>query len=341
MSMKREELNRNEQLYGPSPSCLEVIWKFNPEHISRYVDGYATSILRSRLGKDFSFPENQIILGNGAEDILRTVFNQLKENETVLIPNPTYTYYQKYLENRKIIVNTFGFDVTENEYVFSVTNILDSYNQYQPKVLLIASPNNPTGSTISPKQLLGILEKISTDCILVLDEAYFGFDLEYRQDAVITLLNKYPNLMIVRSFSKLYGLAGLRIGFGICGSKAYEFLNWQHQYLGFNRLLEEVAVVALDSREYYADISNKIIKDRELFIAEVSKSKHFKPFVSKANFVLVGFNAKYQTLVEKMLNEDQTPIAKLVGEGLMRVTVGTSEKVKQFADTLKHTNYEY
>ncbi len=339
--MKKVELNRNEQLYGPSPSCLETIRNFNPDHVNRYADGYSASILRTRLSSEFNFSENQIILGNGAEDILRVVFNQLKDNETILISNPSYTYYQKYLDSRGITVNTFSFEITEKEYVFNTANILNSYNQYKPKVLLITSPNNPTGSNISSDQLKEVLEKISTDCILVLDEAYFGFDSEYNQDAVMSLLNKYPNLMIIRSFSKLYGLAGLRIGFGLCGSVAYDFLNWQHQYLGFSRLLEEVAIVALDSKEYYDDISSKIVSDRKFFIAEVSKSKHFKPYESKSNFVLVGFDAKYQTSIEKILKEDQSPIAKLAGEGLMRVTIGTTDQVKQFADRLKSINYEY
>jgi len=334
--MKKTELNRNEQLYGPSPKCSEVIEAFNPEHLNRYIDGYYVSELRTKLGLEFDFPADQIILDCGAEGILTTIFNCIRKGDSLLTATPTFTFYQKYLSIRDIPLHAFDFKIHNSEYQYNVDNILHSYDQHKSNIVLISSPNNPTGNSISPDQLETILKHMSSNALLILDEAYYGFDSEYDQKGFLSLLSQYPNVMIIRSFSKLYGLAGLRIGFALCGTTVLKRLNWQHQYLGFSRILEEVAIAALDSKVYYKEVSDKIIRDRELFITEISKSKDFTPYASKANFVLVGFDKNNQSAVSAILSAEDSPIAKIVDDDLMRVTIGMTEQVRAFSDKLKN-----
>ncbi|MCF7865326.1 MAG: aminotransferase class I/II-fold pyridoxal phosphate-dependent enzyme [Candidatus Pacebacteria bacterium] len=334
-------MNRNEQLYGPSLECLEVLQNFELEHVNQYADGYFNSLLRKRLSDKFNFPENQIILGNGGEDLLKILFEKLSEDDSVLIPNPSYTFYKKYLDTRGNSVHSFDFQIVNGEYSYATDLILSEYKKYSPKLILLASPNNPTGNTLTVAELEEILKNIESKTIVVLDEAYWGFDNEYNQVGFVSLVSKYPNLMLLRSFSKLYGLAGLRIGFGICGILVLEYLNWQHQYLGFSRILEEVAVAALNSEDYYKNIAETISKDRDMLISELSGSKYFTPYRSKSNFVLVSFDAKYQKQVEETLSDEDAVIAKIIDSGMMRVTIGTTEHVQKFINLLKTANYEY
>src|SRR5581483_5272680 len=162
------------------------------------------------------------------------------------------------------------------DFNFDIDNCLSKIEESKPKVVLITSPNNPTGNSINLADFRKILDKTDKTTLVILDEAYFGFDENYNQQDFIALLEKYDNLMILRSFSKLYALAGLRIGFALCGKKVKDILRYQNFYLGGSRLLEEIAIAALESDDYYKGLSSEVISDRQKFISEIGKLKNFK-----------------------------------------------------------------
>ena len=328
-------LNRNEVIQGPSPKCLDVLKNFPPEKIAFYFDGYFGSALIPKLSKIFSFPEQQIIIGYGLEDIFRIIFDSLKpETDVVLTHELHYTYYDKYLNFKNVKLENFSLVENQNEFTFNIDNCIEKIQKVKPKVVLITSPNNPSGNSINLADFEKILSVADKTTLVVLDEAYFGFDKNHNQQGFLALLEKHENLMILRSFSKLYALAGLRIGFALCGTKVKEILRYQNYYLGGSRILEEVAVSALESEDYYKNLSEEIIKDRENFTTEVNKLKNFEAFNSKANFVLVKVDENIKKLLEQELDNIDFSISKFVFGNSMRVSIGSKQHTERFLEVL-------
>lgn len=332
-------LNRNEVIQGAAPECLEVLKSFDPKHASFYFDGYFGSVLRPKLSERFNIPEEQIVVGYGAEYFLRTIFDSLEANkDTVLTHELHYSFYNKYLAFKDIKLTEFKLIENENTFEFDIEDCLNKIKEINPKVVLITSPNNPTGNSIGAEDLSRILEQTNADSLVVLDETYCGFDKEYNEASFLSLINKYDNLLILRSFSKLYALAGMRIGFGLCGKKVKEILHYQDLYLGGSRILEEVAVAALDAKEYYEKLSQEIVADRDNFIEEVNKLNHFKAYISDANFVIVKVSPEVKTALEARLETEEVLVSKFVNEDYMRVTVGSTEHTNRFLEVLKEVN---
>ncbi|MBI2609588.1 aminotransferase class I/II-fold pyridoxal phosphate-dependent enzyme [Candidatus Giovannonibacteria bacterium] len=333
--MDKKLLNRNEVIQGPSPKVLETSRNFSSEHIALYFEGYFGSTLIPKLSKIFQLPEDQIIIGYGLEDIFRTIFDSLKpDNDIVLTHEFHYTYYDKYLDFKKIKLENFRLIENQNDFTFDIDDCLRKVGELKPKLVLITSPNNPTGNSTNLADLQKILNKADKATLVVLDEAYFGFDEKYNQQDFIALLEKHDNLMILRSFSKLYALAGLRIGFALCGKKVKEILRYQNFYLGGSRLLEEIAIAALESDEYYEKLSSEVISDRQNFVAEVNKSKNFKAFDSKANFVLVKVEKTAKPILEQELDKMNFLISKFVSEEFMRISIGSKQYTEKLLEVL-------
>ncbi|HBX15819.1 MAG: Histidinol-phosphate transaminase [Candidatus Magasanikbacteria bacterium GW2011_GWC2_41_17] len=335
--MKQLILNRNEVVQGPSPRVLEVLRNFKPEHANFYLDDYYHSVLIPKISEIFGIPEDQIITSYGEEDFLRTIFNELDvEKDFVLTHQFYYTYYKKYLDFKKIILNTFTIKEENGSFIFDIYDCIRQYQKINSKILLLTSPNNPTGNSLSIEELEKLLKNVAVETLVVVDEAYWGFDQEYNQQAFLSLLGKYPNLVFLRSFSKLYALAGLRISFALCGVNVKNLLKYQNRYLGLSRILEEVAIAALESEGYYKKLSAEIIGDRERFINELRNFKNFQPFNSKTNFVLVKIaNNIVIERLKNALQKEEVVVCKFVDENFLRVSVGEKENTGKFLKLLE------
>jgi len=322
--MKQLLINRNEVSQGPSPKVLDALKNFRPEHVNFYLDDYYHSILIPKISEVFGIPEEQVIVSYGEEDFLRTIFDVLDpKKDSVLTHQFYYTYYKKYLDFKGVPLHTFSMEEKNGSFVFDIEDCVRQCKKASPKIVLITSPNNPTGNSLSVEGLEKVLENAAIETLVIVDEAYFGFDERYDQQTFLSLLGKYPNLIFLRSFSKLYALAGLRIGFALCGANVKSILKYQDRYLGFSRILEEAAVVALESEDYYKKLSVEIIKDRDGFIGKLHNFKNFQPFSSTANFVLVRLaNSDIVRQVQAALATEPIVIGKFIDDNLLRVTVG-------------------
>lgn len=334
--MKQEIINRNEVIQGPSPKVLAILKKFNPEHATRYVEGYYNSILIPKISKIFKISEEQIIINYGEEDFLRTVFDHLNPKEdSVLTHEYHYAYYKKYLTFKGITLHTFKMIETKNDFLFDVEDCITQIKKLNPKVILLTSPNNPTGNSISVEELEKVLKNTNKQTLIVVDQAYWGFDKEYNEEKFLSLIHNNPNLIFLRSFSKLFALAGLRIGFALCGVEVKKMLNYQNRYLGLSRILEEVAIAALESKKYYDNLSQEIIRDRNYFVNELNNFKNFKAFNSKANFVLIRVVDNMLGPMKNALSCQKVVIAKFVNGNLLRVTIGSKKHTKKFLKLLE------
>lgn len=332
---KKLLLNRNEIIQGPAPECLNVLKNFDPKHASFYFDGYFGSVLQPKLSEIFSLPKERILVGYGIEYFLRIIFDSLRaDKDTVVTHELHYTFYSTYLNFKKVRLAQFKLVELADTFEFDVGDCLDKIRGTNPKVVLITSPNNPTGHSIKVDDLSKILTEASKDTLVVLDEAYYGFDDEHDEKGFLSLLESYDNLLILRSFSKLYALAGMRIGFGLCGKRVKEILGYQDSYLGGSRVLEEVALAALNAKDYYRKLSSEIIADRGYFIEAVSSLKNFKAFASKANFVFVNVDPEVKSKFEGALESQDFLISKFMNASYMRVTIGSNLHTKRFLKLL-------
>ena len=204
-------------------------------------------------------------------------------------------------------------------------------------MLLLASPNNPTGNSLSSEEIGRIMESIPSDTMVLVDEAYASFitsDVDY----IAPLVNKYSNLIISRTLSKFYGLPGLRCGFGFIGKGHDQFLSYVNKYLGYNRFSEDVALAALDSDAHYRKVAEQMDWGRQLYKKELGNMPGFKVYKSVANFILIKYPIEIKERLQKALAEQEYKIKFMGDPGLescLRITLGRPEQTQVVCDTIK------
>jgi len=335
-------LDRNENNYGPAPLCFEVLKNADSSKLSCYTKSFSSGvkgILSERLAKEVNLPESRVLLGYGAEDLLKqAILCYLNKDEKLLIPSYSWWYYKELASEAGGKNVEYPLDEGEDSFHYNLAKLVDIYKKEKPKAVLISSPNNPTGNSISLTDLKKLLVELRKS-VVIFDQAYAfeGFN-----DHIEVLLKDNPNLIIVRTFSKYYALAGMRIGFALIGENIQKLSQLTNRYLGFNRLSEEIAIAALDSPDYYKSISDRMKNDKQLYHSELGKLKGFKVFKSDANFILVKIPKEiYKDLKEYMNSKGL--IIKFMNEELLnshlRITLGTQEQnrlviqaIKEFAE---------
>lgn len=321
-------LDRNENQYGPAPQCLKVLQKSNEELLNIYSRDFTRgikSILSERIAKDFGTDEEKILLGYGSEDILKQVVQcYINKGDKIMIPSRSWWYYKKIADESEGINVHYPILEGHDSFYYDIDRMIEVYKEQKPKLVLISSPNNPTGNRLELDQLNFVLHQMK-DSVVVLDEAYSGFDEKYKTDPV-DLVGKFPNLLIIRTFSKYYALAGIRTGFAFPGANLDKFLLMNARYLGFNRVSEKIAIAALDSSDYYATLGRKMNEDKEMLLRELNQYTGFQAFRSYANFILVKIPPEIKSSLNKHLIEGNIIVKFMNEDGLdshIRITLGT------------------
>jgi histidinol-phosphate aminotransferase len=203
-------------------------------------------------------------------------------------------------------------------------------------MLLLASPNNPTGNGLTPEEVGNIMENIPQDTMVLIDEAYASFittDTAY----IAPLVEKYGNLIISRTLSKFYGLPGLRCGYGFIGKGHDQFLSYVNKYLGYNRFSEAVALAALDSEEHYRRVADDMEWGRQLYKKELGGLPGFKVYKSVANFILIKYPVEIKDALMDALKIQDYKIKFMADKGLescLRITLGRKEQTQTVVSTI-------
>ena len=217
-----------------------------------------------------------------------------------------------------------------------MARIKEMIKEEKPKMLLLASPNNPTGNGLTPAELEELLIAAG-DTVVLVDEAYASFVTE-DTSYIKRLINQYDNLIISRTLSKFYGLPGLRMGFGFISKALIRFIKYSNKYLGYNRLSEDVAIAALKSESHYREVARMMNESRKAYEEEIGCLPGFIVYESVANFILI----KYPIALKKALEEAfaaQNYKVKFMNEPdineHMRITLGLPEQNRIVIDTIK------
>jgi histidinol-phosphate aminotransferase len=330
-------LDRNESQTGPAPAVYKFLKKVQMDHLSWYSRDFQQGIksrLSKRLADDFGFDERHVLLSYGAEDLLKQIVHcYVNPGDKVMIPREAWWYYKKVASERGGVNLEYAMKKGTLDgvpyYLYDVDDMIEIYRGENPKVVVIASPNNPTGNMIDAADMKRFLD-VSKDTIVMIDEAYWGFgstDNSY----VKPYIDEFPNLVICRTFSKFFAMAGIRIGFAFAGKNLDVLINFTTRYLGYNRLSEILGEIALDNMKYYMKVGKQYEKDKQMFYDELSKLKGFVPYKSFANFILVDIPVEIRSNLKKYLTERNLLVKFLDEEAFRteaRMSLGTKEQNK-------------
>ena len=330
------KLASNENPLGLSPRAKAVIERELAE-LSRYPDGNAF-YLRAALSLRYGVPMEAIVVGNGSNDVLEMAAAAfLAPGRSSVFSQHAFAVYPLATQARgaKSIV------VPAKEFAHDLDSMLAAITP-DTRIVFIANPNNPTGTFIRGAELKAFLERVPKDVLVVVDEAYNEYlPPELRYDST-GWLPKHPNLLITRTFSKVYGLAGLRVGFGICDPKVADLLNRVRQPFNVNNLALAAAVAALEDTEF-------VTKSYEVNRAGMRQLEHgFKALgihwiPSAGNFVSLqvpasGGKPQAGIVYDKLLRQGVI-VRPVAGYGMpdhLRVTIGLREENERFLAALKH-----
>ncbi len=318
------KLNTNESPYPPSKHTIDSINKAEVENLKLYSDP-TCKLLKEKIADKFAVLPENVYVGNGSDECLNFFFMAFCDN--VVFPDITYGFYnvfaQLYGINYKEIPLTEDFSVNPKDYINVGANVV------------IANPNAPTGKTISLDEIEEIV-KSNKDYIVVIDEAYVDFGGE----TAIKLTEKYDNLLVVRTFSKSYSLAGARLGFAI-GHKDIisdlEMIKYSTNPYNINRLTQIAGVSAIESAKYYEDNCKKIIDTREYTKNEL-KSLGFQVLDSKANFIFAKHPDLDGEYIYKSLKDRGILVRHFTKERVKdfnRITIGSTDEMEEFINTIK------
>ena len=335
-------LDRNEFNFEPSPKVVEAIKNFDPKELcfyTRIYDQGKKSVVSVRLSEIYNVPEQQVLLAYGGEDILKNAIHYYLtkgNNKKILIPEFSWWYYNRVASECDGIFEMYPLYEQDDTFAYDVDEIIAYTNRTHPRMLLLASPNNPTGNSLTSEEIGRIMENIPDDTIVLVDEAYASFitsDVDY----IAPLVNKYNNLIISRTLSKFYGLPGLRCGFGFIGKGHDQFLSWVNKYLGYNRFSEAVALAALDSDEHYRHAADDMEWGRQLYKKQLGHLPGFKVYKSVANFILIKYPVEKKEALQKALADLDYKIKFMTDKGLescVRITLGRREQTQTVCDTI-------
>lgn len=325
-------LSSNENNYGPSSKVISAI-KDNSKYSNIYPELDGNS-LKLQLAKTFKINSNQIILGAGSDEILQMAYAAFtKPGDEVLFTKYAFAMYSIYAKNFKCKAIKFN----DKNLQFSLNDLL-KLSSAKTKIIFLANPNNPTGSIFYKKELINFLDKVNKKTIVILDDAYCEYIQDKGYDNGMNLVKKYPNLMITRSFSKIFALGGLRIGWGYSQlhniSKIYEF----KKPFNVSRLSCIAGIESLKSKSWLKSNIQKNIINKNYTINNLKKI-FFEIIDTKANFILLKFkNEKLANSYVNFLNKKKITVRPLTSYGLpnyIRMTIGTQSDMRK---TVKISN---
>lgn len=322
-------LNSNENPYGPSPlarkAMMEVSLKSN-----RYPDDYIPP-LKKKIGQHWSVGKENILLGAGSSEIIGLACQHIaKEKGNIITAEPSYRVWNNQAA-------TFGLSfkriALNEEKKYDLPKMADSIDG-GTRMIYICNPNNPTGTHVDVSSLKDFVTTAAQKSIVFVDEAYTEF-AELPSLAGLAVSNK--NIIVAKTFSKIYGLAGARVGYAIAHPDMIEKLSNYQPWPNANVSLVSIAAAtaALDDQSFVNDCSQKAKQAREICY-EVFKQLHFEYIPSSANFILFNIDKIKGDLTAQMQAKNiYVQFREHFGGKWCRVSMGTIEEMQEFAKALK------
>lgn len=283
------------------------------------------------IAEELGVWKDEVVVGNGSDEILDLVSKIFVGRGEALVIDPTFEMYKFYV---RIVGGTVKTVLTDEEFGISAERILSAVSE-KTKAIFICSPNNPTGKQYEREEILKVVKNFRG--LVVLDEAY----VDFAPYSLTREATRYQNLLVLRTFSKAFGLAGLRIGYGVGNSDIIEWLRSAQSPFSVNSVAQEACRLVLKNKKIYETFIRTLIEEREYLMAELEMIKGVKAYPSNANFILVRILNPNLSSSEacRLLKEEgievrdrgELPLLK----NCLRVTVGRREDNLRFIKALE------
>lgn len=321
------KLCSNESPLGPSPKVVEAI-KRESERVGNYPDSKAEG-LKQAISKYLNVDACQIVVGNGSDELMDLVYKAFMDpGDEVLVPIPTFSLYEiacRVNGGRPRFVELPNFEWCAKDLARALSEV---------RLTLISRPNNPTGNSISEE---GLKELLDTGRLVVVDEAY----AEFAGYSVASMLKKYDNLLVLRTFSKAFGLAGLRIGYAVGDEKLIEALDMVRAPFNVNVLAQAAGIAALSDERFLQRVRN-VVKDGREYLTDELKKLRLRVLPSDTNFVMANvtsLDTDAPTLCDYLARQGilirDLSGFRGAGSNWVRISVGTPRQNKLLVTALK------
>jgi histidinol-phosphate aminotransferase len=318
-------LDFNENTVGASPKVIEALRaQLTPAGLAVYPEYGAT---KRELGAYFAVDPDDFILTNGTDEAIQVLVNTyIDDDDEVLLLHPSYAMYRFYSELAGAKIREVLY--RPQKLAFPLEELLEAIGP-ETKAVLIANPNNPTGTGTSRAAIERILEKAENAAVLI-DEAYF----EFSGVTALPLLQDYPNLFVSRTFSKVFGMAAMRFGCLFSQNGNIEFLQKAQSPYSVNTVATIAARAAVQDKTFIEKYVTEVLAARELLYVGLEKLK-IPYFDSKANFVLMQVGERAVPVRDELRRRGVLVRDRSYEiEGCVRVTVGTREQIRRFLSDL-------
>ncbi len=313
---------RAEEAYHEISGLLHIY----PDPVSRD--------LREKLARLLSCSPGNITMGNGADGVIYNLgMAVIGEGDEAIIPETTFPLYEtivKIMRGKPVKTGMDGFRIDLDAMRRAITG--------KTKIIYLCNPNNPTGDAVEKKEIHDFIASVPEEVLVVIDEAYIDFIAPEEDPCSVTLFTSgRDNLFILRTFSKIFGLAGARIGYGICHEDLVSLIHRIKPPFNVSIIAEHVAAAALDDHQFMARTVDEIRREKELYY-RILDQLGLEYVTSHTNFILVDTGLDAKQVFEEILQEGII-VRPCSGYGLptcIRVTIGTHEENLLFLDTLKH-----
>jgi histidinol-phosphate aminotransferase len=323
------KLASNENPFGFSPKVSEFLKNQSINH-AVYPDGYASG-LRQSLAKSMGVEQNQLLFGNGSDEIIMMISRALLQSGVnTVMATPTFPQYR-----HNAIID--GAEVREVQLTNGAHDLHEMARQIDGNtaVVWLCSPNNPTGMLINQQELEEFIQKVPKEVLIVLDEAYFEYITESSYKNSINLIKDHENVIVLRTFSKAYGLAGFRVGYAVAQKELIARLDPVREPFNNTVTSQGAALVALEDSSFIETCRHQNESGKKQF-EDYAKTHNLHMYPSQGNFVLLEVKADSDIVFEGLMktgfiirsgNALGTP-------GYIRVTIGTTQQNEEFLQKL-------
>ena len=325
------KLASNENPLGPSKKAQEAI-KEAASGVNLYPDGDCY-YLKGKLSKRLGVERGNIIFGNGSDELIELLYRAFAtgEDDEILYCYPTFVEY-------KIIGMSFNKKLVElplKDFSYDIDKLLENINK-NTRIIFLNTPNNPTGTIIKKSDIERVISAKEEDTLIVIDEAYYEYAIAEDDYEELLELYKHEGVILLRTFSKAYGLAGLRIGYGIANEEIIDYLNRVRPPFNVNSVAQAAALAALDDDEHIEKSVESNKRGKEFLYREFERLgiKYVKTY---SNFILFDVGEDADSVYNKLLKKGII-VRSMSGYGyrtMLRVTIGTMDENEMFIGGLR------
>lgn len=328
------KLNSNENPLGPSPKVIEALRDALSE-IHLYPDASYLSLKRA-LSERWGITPEEVILGNGSNEVIEFLFKAyLFEGDEIIVSEPSFLMYTKFGEIYGVNIKRVSLN---SRLCHDFEGILKALSS-KTKMVFLDHPHNPTGQCLKRKDWEAFLQNLPEEVLVVIDEAYGEFIEDEEVPLGIEFIKKGYPVMVVRTFSKYYGLAGLRLGYGLGKKEIIQELEKVRQPFNVNLLAVKAGLSSLSDMEYQKKTRELVLSGRK-FLTTALSELGYKVYPSEANFIMVDFGERVDQIYEALLFEGifVRPLKAYGFSTSLRITIGNEEANVKLIDIIKRVS---